>query len=69
MRDSILAGQVMPSNPASAVQVAKTGKTPCWKAANGGSYSAPFRPKPSAILWKRAPIATLTYSFARIGAR
>jgi Phage integrase family len=37
-------------------------------ATNGENYSPRFRPPPCAILRDRALIATLTYSFARIGA-
>ena len=70
--DWLITGQVVPSNPASAVRgpkhVVKTGKTPVldrheWRKLINGIPTETVRD-----LRDRALIATLTYSFARIGA-
>src|SRR6202161_1390420 len=70
--DWLITGQVMPSNPASAVRgpkhVVKTGKTPVLE---GGEWRKLLGSIPTDTvrgLRDRALIATLTYSFARIGA-
>ena len=70
--DWLITGQVMPSNPASAVRgpkhVVKTGKTPVLE---GGEWRKLLESIPTDTvrgLRDRALIATLTYSFARIGA-
>jgi site-specific recombinase XerD len=70
--DWLITGQVMPSNPASAVRgpkhVVKTGKTPVLE---GGEWRKLLESIPTETvrdLRDRALIATLTYSFARIGA-
>jgi len=70
--DWLITGQVMPSNPASAVRgpkhVVKTGKTPVLE---GGEWRRLLESIPTDTvrgLRDRALIATLTYSFARIGA-
>jgi len=70
--DWLVVGQVMPMNPASAVRgpkhVVKTGITPVLEA---GEWRALFDSIPTDTLRDlrdRALIATLTYSFARIGA-
>jgi site-specific recombinase XerD len=70
--DWLITGQVMPSNPASAVRgpkhVVKTGKTPVLV---GGEWRKLLESIPTDTvrgLRDRALIATLTYSFARIGA-
>jgi integrase len=70
--DWLITGQVVPSNPASAVRgpkhVVKTGKTPVlenkeWRRLIDGIPSDTVRdPRDPAL------IATLTYGFARIGA-
>lgn len=70
--DWLVVGQVMPINPAAALRgpshVVKTGKTPVlegaeWRRIVGGIPADTVR-----NLRDRALIATLTYSFARIGA-
>src|SRR6202163_2845074 len=70
--DWLVVGQVMPTNPASSVRgpthVVKTGKTPVL---DGGEWRRLIDAIPSDTvrdLRDRALIATLTYSFARIGA-
>jgi site-specific recombinase XerD len=70
--DWLIIGQVTPSNPASAVRgpkhVVKTDKTPVLE---GGEWRKLLNSIPTATvrgLRDRALIATLTYSFARIGA-
>ena len=70
--DWMVVGQVMPMNPASAVRgpkhVVKTGITPVL---DGAEWRALFDSIPKETLRDmrdRALIATLTYSFARIGA-
>jgi site-specific recombinase XerD len=68
----LITGQVVPANPASAVRgpkhVVKTGKTPV---VDGKEWRKLFDAIPTETvrdLRDRALIATLTYSFARIGA-
>ncbi len=70
--DWLITGQVVPANPAAAVRgpkhVVKTGKTPVL---NGKEWHKLVDAIPTTIvrdLRDRALIATLTYSFARIGA-
>ena len=70
--DWLVVGQVMPTNPAAAVRgpayVVKTGKTPVLE---GQEWRRLFDSIPTGTvrdLRDRALIATLTYSFARIGA-
>src|SRR6202789_2905318 len=70
--DWLITGQILPSNPASAVRgpkhVVKTGKTPVLE---GGEWRKLLESIPTDTvrgLRDRALIATLTYSFARIGA-
>ncbi len=70
--DWLITGQVVPFNPASAVRgpkhVVKTGKTPVLE---GGEWRKLLGSIPTDTvrdLRDRALIATLTYSFARIGA-
>ncbi len=70
--DWLITGQVVPANPASAVRgpkhVVKTGKTPVLE---GGEWRKLLDAIPTdtvRALRDRALIATLTYSFARIGA-
>src|SRR5271157_3018516 len=70
--DWLITGQVVPTNPASAVRgpkhVVKTGKTPVLE---GGEWRKLLESIPTDTvrgLRDRALIATLTYSFARIGA-
>ena len=70
--DWLIIGQIAPSNPASAVRgpkhVVKTGKTPVL---DGGQWRKLLDSIPDVTLRDmrdRALIATLTYSFARIGA-
>jgi site-specific recombinase XerD len=70
--DWLITGQVTPSNPASAVRgpkhVVKTGKTPVLE---GDEWRKLLKSIPTDTvrgLRDRALIATLTYSFARIGA-
>ncbi len=70
--DWLVVGQAMPADPASSVRgpkhIVKTGTTPVldgaeWRRLMDGIPTAKARD-----LWNRALIATLTYSFARIGA-
>jgi site-specific recombinase XerD len=70
--DWLVVGQMVPANPASSVRgpkhVVKTGKTPVldgaeWRRLTGAIPASTVRD-----LRDRALIATLTYSFARIGA-
>ena len=70
--DWLITGQIVPTNPASAVRgpkhVVKTGKTPVLE---GTEWRKLIDAIPTATvrdLRDRALIATLTYSFARIGA-
>ena len=70
--DWLITGQVVPTNPAAAVRgpkhVVKTGKTPVLE---GGEWRKLLESIPTEAvrdLRDRALIATLTYSFARIGA-
>jgi len=70
--DWLITGQVVPTNPAAAVRgpkhVVKTGKTPVLE---GGEWRKLLDAIPTDTvrdLRDRALIATLTYSFARIGA-
>ena len=70
--DWLVVGQMMPSNPAASVRgpkyVVKTGKTPVLE---GGEWRRLIDSIPTETvrdLRDRALIATLTYSFARIGA-
>jgi len=70
--DWLITGQIVPANPASAVRgpkhVVKTGKTPVLE---GGEWRKLLDAIPTETvrdLRDRALIATLTYSFARIGA-
>src|SRR5262249_24767062 len=70
--DWLVIGQVVPMNPASAVRgpkhVVKVGKTPVL---DGSEWRRPIDSIPTGTvrdLRDRALIATLTYSFARIGA-
>ena len=70
--DWLITGQVMPSNPASAVRgpkhVVKTGKTPVLDATEWRKLLDAIPTDTVRDLRDRALIATLTYSFARIGA-
>jgi hypothetical protein len=70
--DWLIAGQVMPANPASAVRgpkhVVKTGKTPVLDAAEWRKLLDSIPTDTVRDLRDRALIATLTYSFARITA-
>jgi site-specific recombinase XerC len=70
--DWLITGQVMPSNPASAVRgpkhVVKTGKTPVLEGGEWRKLLESIPTKTVRDLRDRALIATLTYSFARIGA-
>ena len=70
--DWLITGQVMPSNPASAVRgpkhVVKTGKTPVLEPAEWRRLLDAIPTDTVRDLRNRALIATLTYSFARIGA-
>jgi site-specific recombinase XerC len=70
--DWLVIGQVVPTNPAAAVRgpkhVVKTGKTPVLE---GSQWRELLHSIPDVTLRDmrdRALIATLTYSFARIGA-
>jgi site-specific recombinase XerD len=72
MFDWLVVGQIVPNNPAAAVRgpkyVVKTGKTPVLE---GGQWRKLLASIPDMTLRDmrdRALIATLTYSFARIGA-
>lgn len=70
--DWLITGQVMPSNPATAVRgpkhVVKTGKTPVLDSAEWRKLIDAISTDSVRDLRDRALIATLTYSFARIGA-
>jgi site-specific recombinase XerD len=70
--DWLVTGQVMPTNPASAVRgpkhVVKTGKTPVLDAAEWRRLIDSIPTDTVRDLRDRALIATLTYGFARIGA-
>jgi site-specific recombinase XerD len=70
--DWLITGQVMPSNPASAVRgpkhVVKTGKTPVLEGVEWRKLLESIPTDTVRGLRDRALIATLTYSFARIGA-
>jgi len=70
--DWLVVGQVVPSNPASAVRgpkhVVKTGKTPVLEAAEWRTLLDSIPAATLRDLRDRALIATLTYSFARINA-
>jgi site-specific recombinase XerD len=70
--DWLITGQVVPMNPASAVRgpkhVVKTGKTPVLEAAEWRRLVNAIPLETIRDLRDRALIATLTYSFARIGA-
>ena len=67
--DWLITGQVVPTNPASAVRgpkhVVKTGKTPVL---DGKEWRTLLDSIPTDTVRDRALIATLTYSFARINA-
>lgn len=70
--DWLITGQVMPSNPAAAVRgpkhVVKTGKTPVLDGTEWRKLIDAIPTETVRDLRDRALIATLTYSFARIGA-
>jgi site-specific recombinase XerD len=70
--DWLITGQVLPTNPAAAVRgpkhVVKTGKTPVLDAAEWRKLMDSIPTETVRDLRDRALIATLTYSFARIGA-
>jgi len=70
--DWLITGQVMPSNPAAAVRgpkhVVKTGKTPVLDGTEWRKLIDAIPTDTVRDLRDRALIATLTYSFARIGA-
>src|SRR6266699_3433938 len=70
--DWLVTGQVVPMNPAAAVRgpkhVVKTGKTPVLEGAEWRKLLKPIPDVTLRDLRDRALIATLTYSFARIGA-
>ena len=70
--DWLITGQVMPSNPAAAVRgpkhVVKTGKTPVLDGTEWRRLIDAIPTDSVRDLRDRALIATLTYSFARIGA-
>ena len=70
--DWLITGQVVPTNPAAAVRgpkhVVKTGKTPVLDAAEWRKLIDSIPTDTVRDLRDRALIATLTYSFARIGA-
>ena len=70
--DWLITGQVVPTNPASAVRgpkhVVKTGKTPVLDGKEWRKLLAAIPTDTVRDLRDRALIATLTYSFARIGA-
>jgi site-specific recombinase XerD len=70
--DWLITGQVMPTNPASAVRgpkhVVKTGKTPVLNAKEWRKLLDAISTDTMRDLRDRALIATLTYSFARITA-
>jgi site-specific recombinase XerD len=70
--DWLITGQVMPTNPASAVRgpkhVVKTGKTPVLDGKEWRRMIDAIPTDTARDLRDRALIATLTYSFARVGA-
>jgi site-specific recombinase XerD len=70
--DWLVVGQVIPTNPASAVRgpthVVKTGKTPVLEGGEWRRLIDAILTETVRDLRDRALIATLTYSFARIGA-
>ena len=70
--DWLITGQVLPTNPAAAVRgpkhVVKTGKTPVPEGAEWRKLLASIPTTTLRDLRDRAPIATLTYSFARVNA-
>ena len=70
--DWLITGQVVPTNPASAVRgpkhVVKTGKTPVLEGSEWRRLIDSISTETVRGLRDRALIATLTYSFARIGA-
>jgi len=70
--DWLITGQVMPSNPAAAVRgpkhIVKTGKTPVLDGTEWRKLIDAIPTDTVRDLRDRALIATLTYSFARIGA-
>jgi integrase/recombinase XerD len=70
--DWLVTGQIVPTNPASAVRgpkhVVKTGKTPVLDGSQWRKLLASIPDTTLRDLRDRALIATLTYSFARIGA-
>jgi integrase len=70
--DWLVTGQVVPTNPAAAVRgpkhVVKTGKTPVLEGAQWRKLLASIPDRTLRDMRDRALIATLTYSFARIGA-
>jgi site-specific recombinase XerD len=70
--DWLITGQVVPTNPAAAVRgpkhVVKIGKTPVLEAAEWRRLLDAIPTETMRDLRDRALIATLTYSFARIGA-
>jgi site-specific recombinase XerD len=70
--DWLVVGQIVPMNPAAAVRgpkhVVKTGKTPVLDGAEWRKLIDSIRTETVRDLRDRALIATLTYSFARIGA-
>jgi len=70
--DWLVIGQVIPNNPAAAVRgpkhVVKTGKTPVLEVEEWRKLLASIPTETVRDLRDRALIATLTYSFARIGA-
>ena len=70
--DWLITGQVIPSNPAAAVRgpkhVVKTGKTPVLDSTEWRKLIDAIPTDAVRDLRDRALIATLTYSFARIGA-
>ena len=68
----LVTGQIVPTNPAAAVRgpkhVVKTGKTPVLEGAQWRKLLASIPDMTLRDMRDRALIATLTYSFARIGA-
>jgi site-specific recombinase XerD len=70
--DWLITGQMLPTNPAAAVRgpkhVVKTGKTPVLDAGEWRKLIDSIPTETVRDLRDRALIATLTYSFARIGA-
>jgi site-specific recombinase XerD len=70
--DWLVIGQIVPNNPAAAVRgpkhVVKTGKTPVLEGSQWRKLLASIADMTLRDMRDRALIATLTYSFARIGA-